>query len=121
MAMRASQGEASSPEPAQAGVNSPGRAAKAARRNEWPSRAERVLRSAPGRSARIDDAKPCTTIRRIEARVPAQTLLRMDKRTPMLVLEAAANLFEKSLSEPALFNAGGTARNEAEVLCAPAR
>jgi hypothetical protein len=42
----------------------------------------------------------------------------MDRRIPMLALEAVANGFETSSQNRPCSNAGGTAANEAEVLCA---
>jgi hypothetical protein len=102
--MRAPQGEASSPEPAERAPTVLAARPSPSRLNERPSRAERVARSAPRRSARINAAKPGTAIRRTAAQGPAQTLLRMDKRTPMLVLEAGIpTCNEFKLLEPALF------------------
>jgi len=53
---------------------------------------------------------------------PSAKVLRMDKRIPMLIFEAADHTsFETSSQNRPCLNAGGAAANEAEVLCATCR
>jgi hypothetical protein len=71
----------------------------------------RVLsgRSSMEREARSVRATSSTSHR---LRSPAQRFLRMNKRTPMLVLEAVVRLRRKQALEPALLEVGGSTKKQ---------